>query len=177
MRNNNPNRKSGMKHRHNNGGRRYNNGGGSGGRSQSDHQNLSRQKHHASQMRDKFQALAQDAQRSGERVDAEYYLQHVDHYMRVLADIALIEAERYAHLREQQASATDAEGADAPAEMGAEEGAPDAEQNQRRRMHARPARHYSGEGADAAAPAEILPHTPREIPLPASIIPEISAGQ
>ena len=92
------------KHRHNNGGRRYNNNGGqnSGGSGNRDHQNLARQKHHATQMREKFMNHARDAQINGDRVDVEYYLQHVDHYNRVLADIGAIEAERHERHREQQ---------------------------------------------------------------------------
>lgn len=113
---------SNQKHRHNNGGRRFSNnnnqGGGGGNR---DHQNLARQKHHATQMREKFMNHARDAQINGDRVDVEYYLQHVEHYNRVLADIGAIEAERQERHREQQAAqqATqggNAEGSDAAAE-------------------------------------------------------------
>lgn len=82
------------------GGRRYhNNSGRSSG--QNDSQNLQRQKHHATQQLGKYNDLARNAQMGGDRVDVEYYLQHVDHYTRVLADIAVIEAERYAHHRDQ----------------------------------------------------------------------------
>jgi hypothetical protein len=46
--------------------------------------------------------MARDAQNNCDRVDVEYYLQHVDHYTRVLTDITAIEAERFAQQREQQ---------------------------------------------------------------------------
>lgn len=84
------------------GGRRYHGGGGGGGGGRNDGQNIARQKHHATQMREKYTNLARDAQNNGDRVDVEYYLQHVDHYTRVLTDIAVIEAERFAQQREQQ---------------------------------------------------------------------------
>lgn len=103
------NKKGGMgggKHR---GGRRYHGGGGGGG-GHSNHgggggnsgQNLARSKHHALQMREKYNNMARDAQSNGDRVDVEYYLQHVEHYTRVLADINVIEGERQAQFREQQ---------------------------------------------------------------------------
>ena len=38
----------------------------------------------ASQIVDKYQALARDAQSSGDHVQAENYLQHAEHYLRVL---------------------------------------------------------------------------------------------
>lgn len=95
-RNNNKHRSGG-----NNNGRRYQNNGG-GNRGANDGQNLQRQKHHATQQLGKYNDLARNAQINGDRVDVEYYLQHVDHYTRVLADIAAIEAERYAHHRESQ---------------------------------------------------------------------------
>lgn len=96
-RNNNKHRSGG-----NNNGRRYQNNGGGGNRGANDGQNLQRQKHHATQQLGKYNDLARNAQINGDRVDVEYYLQHVDHYTRVLADIAAIEAERYAHHRESQ---------------------------------------------------------------------------
>jgi hypothetical protein len=46
--------------------------------------------------------MARDAQIHGDRVDVEYYLQHVEHYTRTLSDIYAIEAERFAAQREQQ---------------------------------------------------------------------------
>jgi hypothetical protein len=45
---------------------------------------------------------ARDAQNNGDRVDVEYYLQHVDHYNRVLNEILAIETERQEKFREQQ---------------------------------------------------------------------------
>ena len=86
---------------HRGGGRYHQGGHRSGGGNEQ--QNLARQKHHAMQMREKYVNMARDAQIHSDRVDVEYYLQHVDHYTRVLTDIAAIEAERYAAQREAQA--------------------------------------------------------------------------
>lgn len=40
----------------------------------------------AQQLHEKYRNLAQDAQRSGDRVTTEYYLQFADHYFRVLSE-------------------------------------------------------------------------------------------
>src|SRR6195952_4644649 len=40
----------------------------------------------AAQLLEKYKALASDAQRQGDRGNAEYYLQFADHYFRVLAE-------------------------------------------------------------------------------------------
>ena len=40
----------------------------------------------AQQLHEKYKNLAQDAQRSGDRVTTEYYLQFADHYFRVLSE-------------------------------------------------------------------------------------------
>lgn len=45
-----------------------------------------RQRGNASQLLEKYRALARDAQQAGDRVTAEYYLQYADHYYRVLGD-------------------------------------------------------------------------------------------
>lgn len=101
------NNRGGNNNKHRSGGngggvRRYQNNGGGGNRGANDGQNIQRQKHHATQQLGKYGDLARNAQINGDRVDVEYYLQHVDHYTRVLSDIAAIEAERYAHTRESQ---------------------------------------------------------------------------
>ena len=110
---NNNMRRGGGHGGHGGGQRRYHNNGGGGGNrgGNNDGQNIQRQKHHATQMREKYTNMARDAQNNGDRVDVEYYLQHVDHYNRVLTDIAAIEAERFAHQREQHQP--QAEGGDA----------------------------------------------------------------
>jgi hypothetical protein len=45
-----------------------------------------RQRGNASQLLEKYRALARDAQQAGDRVTAEYYLQYADLYYRVLGD-------------------------------------------------------------------------------------------
>ena len=88
-------------HRGGSGGRRFHNNGGGSNRGANDGQNLQRQKQHATQQLGKYQDMARNAQMGGDRADVEYYLQHVEHYSRVLADIATVEAERFAGQREQ----------------------------------------------------------------------------
>lgn len=85
-------KKSGGSSNHRNDFRRSNNGGngGNGGNShQARHPELDividgRAVKKASMMRDKYQALARDAQSAGDRVQAENCLQHADHYNRIL---------------------------------------------------------------------------------------------
>lgn len=190
MRKNN-NRGGGNKHRGGSGGqRRYNNNGGGGGNrsGQNDSQNIQRQKHHATQQLGKYNDLARNAQINGDRVDVEYYLQHVDHYTRILTDIAAIEAERHAQQRESQIipggpNDPNAQhhqqdnGGDTGANDGSQagEGSADGdasaqaggEQQPRPRQHRRPHQEPSGNGArEANANKE-------EIPLPGSILPPI----
>lgn len=64
-----------QRNRRSRGGSRNNNPG---------HNNRSRG--NASQLLDKYKGLARDAQMSGDRVQAEYYLQFADHYFRVLEE-------------------------------------------------------------------------------------------
>lgn len=162
------------KHRGGGGGRRYQGGGNRGGQG-GDHQNLSRQKHHATQMREKFNNMARDAQNNGDRVDVEYFLQHVDHYNRVLADIAVIEAERFAHQREQHAQLQASEGGEQPTEGGDNNGSggntaddtPITPQHQPRMTRGR---HYHQNRHEAPAPQPSAPESggeeASEIPLP-----------
>ena len=197
MRKNN-NRNNNMKHRSGGGGggggqggRRYQNNGGGGGNRHNDGQNITRQKHHATQMREKFSNMARDAQNNGDRVDVEYYLQHVDHYTRVLTEIAGIEAERFSHQREQQVqhtpenSGTENNGetssdTHASSENNAtsegDNGAPQQNNNQPRMTRQRhPRQHHSAPAAEAtAATAATDPnHNGNDIPLPGSVLPQI----
>ena len=165
MRKNN-NRGGNNKHR-GGGGRRYQNHGGNRNGGGNDGQNLSRQKHHATQMREKFANMARDAQNNGDRVDIEYYLQHVDHYTRVLNDIAAIEAERFAHQREQhQATATESGeqfAGEGNGEMPSEPHTPSSHQP---RM-TRPPRHSAAPVAETqAGPDDAASDGGSEIPLP-----------
>jgi hypothetical protein len=47
----------------------------------------------ASQLLEKYKQLARDAHQAGDRVAAEYYLQHADHYFRVLNDARIRQEE------------------------------------------------------------------------------------
>ncbi|NYD88234.1 DUF4167 domain-containing protein [Sphingomonas melonis] len=69
----------------NNGG---NNGPRQGGQGRPDNGNRidSRARGNANQLFEKYKNLASEAQRQGDRVNTEYYLQFADHYFRVIAD-------------------------------------------------------------------------------------------
>ena len=195
MRKNN-NRGGNNKHRNGGGARRYNNNGGGGNRGgANDGQNLQRQKHHATQQLGKYNDLARNAQINGDRVDVEYYLQHVDHYTRVLTEIAGIEAERYAHTREaqiipggpndpnaqhhgdqqsgEQAPSDGAQSTHANEQSGEQGGDFAAPQQQQLRPARQPRRqqHAAHEADDNGARAANSNTT--EIPLPGSILPPI----
>lgn len=66
------------------------------------------------QIIDKYLSLARDAQTSGDRVASENFLQHAEHYQRILIS-AMSEQEKAR--REASAAATDEENEDAPASM------------------------------------------------------------
>ncbi|MCD2317620.1 DUF4167 domain-containing protein [Sphingomonas sp. IC-11] len=61
-------------------------GGGSQGQRDNGNRIDSRARGNASQLYEKYKNMAADAQRQGDRVNTEYYLQFADHYFRVLAD-------------------------------------------------------------------------------------------
>lgn len=179
MRKNNQNNRG--RHRGNNNRRSYgNNRGGNDG------QNLQRQKHHATQMLGKFSDMARNAQNNGDRVDVEYYLQHVDHYTRVLTEIAGIEAERHQQFREQQGYApNEAAAADGEASQMEEDGQSDDPQSDATRQHARGPRGRYPQGdrprtPRAYEPAPAAPYNPADeaadpadIPLPGSALPPV----
>jgi hypothetical protein len=193
------NNRNNMKHRSggggggNRGGRYQNNGGGN--RGANDGQNLQRTKHHATQQREKYSNMARDAQNNGDRVDVEYYLQHVDHYTRVLADIAVIEAERFAHQREQQivsggpndpnanhneqaqhdGTSAGNDSANQAAGEGMDVNAEFANQNQPRMTRQRRRQHqnHGNEPQPSGNGAKEANSNTTEIPLPGSILPPI----
>lgn len=95
----------------NNRGRKFRGGGGGGGGNGGGHydsQSLARQKKHAMTQKDKYMAMARDAQVNGDRVNAEYYYQHVEHYSRTIAEIE--EKEPQPQPRERHQHQSDAEG-------------------------------------------------------------------
>lgn len=60
--------------------------GGNPGRADNGNRIDNRARGNAAQLLEKYKNLAQDAQRSGDRVTTEYYLQFADHYFRVLSE-------------------------------------------------------------------------------------------
>jgi hypothetical protein len=70
-------------------GRRRGRGGqrtGNPGRPENGNRIDNRARGNAAQLLEKYKNLASDAQRAGDRVNTEYYLQFADHYFRVLAE-------------------------------------------------------------------------------------------
>ena len=167
-------KKNNSRHRHSN--RRH------GGRG-NEQQNLARQKHHATQMREKYQNMARDAQTNGDRSDVEYYLQHADHYIRVLAHIAGIEAERQAAREAQQANDAendeDGESASEEASTGAAAGDNDGEtkaaDGEEKPKRAARGRRPSAKKKDDVEDAAVAAKASKDIPLPASMLTEIQA--
>ena len=64
--------------------RMHHQGGGGGGRNPNFDHNAGRMRGNAQQLLDKYMALGRDASSQGDRVLAENYFQHADHYYRVV---------------------------------------------------------------------------------------------
>jgi hypothetical protein len=64
--------------------RMHHQGGGGGGQQRNFDHNAGRMRGNAQQLMDKYLALARDASSQGDRVLAENYFQHADHYYRVI---------------------------------------------------------------------------------------------
>lgn len=95
---------------HNNNRRRY--GGNGGGR-----ENNAGKIKNATANRDKYQNLARDAMASGDRVEAENFLQHAEHYYRVLSILQEEDNRNRPERNNEQNTAS----AEAPAEANAAE--------------------------------------------------------
>lgn len=61
----------------------------------------------AFQVTEKYQGLARDASAAGDRVLAESYLQHAEHYQRMLNEYASFETEQRAQYQQRQPNAQD----------------------------------------------------------------------
>lgn len=102
--NNNRNRNRGR------GGGRNGQPGGGGGGFRPDNRNNDRQRGNASQLLEKYKNLARDAGSAGDRVLAEYYMQHAEHYFRVLAEFRQRYEEQQSHQqRHDQSNGDDRE--------------------------------------------------------------------
>jgi hypothetical protein len=80
--------------------RRYNNNRSNYnavGDGQNDHANAARVRRHATAQREKYNNMARDALSSGDRVQAEYYFQHVEHFTRVLNELPPEETRQNRH--------------------------------------------------------------------------------
>ena len=102
----------------------------------------------AAQLHEKYKNLASDAQRQGDRVNTEYYLQFADHYFRVLSETR----SRFEEQNQQRRPREDMDGNDDDFEYGAEgeqaqQQQPEARQ-QREPREPRENRAPRGEGRD-----------------------------
>lgn len=82
-------------------GRRAQGGGGGG----NDRQQYQR----AMQNREKYMSKAKDALSGGERIEAEYWFQHADHYNRIILQHQEAHAERQARREQEQEEASDSD--------------------------------------------------------------------
>lgn len=160
-------------HRNNRGGRKYRGGGGGGGsHHHQDSQSLARQKKHAMTQKDKYLTLARDAQANGDRVNAEYYYQHVEHYSRTIAEIEEKEAPAQREMDELAEGGADGEG-EAEAAGGDDAGQPHRQHHQRPRHQGQRERHEHRheprDGASAPRAAAEPAEDAGEIPLPSGL--------
>lgn len=77
-------------------------GGSGGGGGGGDFNSLARQKKNALTQKEKYLGMARDALTNGDRVEAEYYYQHVEHYSRVVGEIIAKEMARQPQEYQQQ---------------------------------------------------------------------------
>ena len=73
------------------------------------------------QIIDKYQMLARDAQLSGDRVAYENFLQHSEHYSRLLSEAQRELSKRKENQQNQQKPKQEAQPAEVPAESGSEQ--------------------------------------------------------
>ncbi len=74
----------------------------------------------ASQVYEKYQALARDAQTSGDRIMAENFFQHAEHYYRIMSAAAESQQARFTERRQPRADQAPPNGSDSneqPAEQ------------------------------------------------------------
>jgi hypothetical protein len=101
-------RRGGRRPQHNNGGGGHNNGGGGGGFNPNRTFDSSgpevKIRGSASHVYEKYLQLARDANSGGDRVMAENYLQHAEHYFRIMAAQQAQQAQYQAQQAAQNAS-------------------------------------------------------------------------
>ncbi|MAR55557.1 MAG: hypothetical protein CMM93_00085 [Rickettsiales bacterium] len=177
--------------RSNNGGRPNMNNRGGGGRNNNgrrssggghDHQSLARQKKHAQTQKEKYLNLARDSQMNGDRVDVEYFFQHVEHYSRTIAEIEAKEAEHAPRQSVEHHDDAQDDGDESEAQAAAEDAQPAPKKARPPRQ--KPARQETEATADEAdasdKPRRGRPRKAKsdndEIPLPAGMFAESEAA-
>lgn len=150
-------------------------GGGSGGGGGGDYNSLARQKKHALMQKEKYLSQARDSLTNGDRVEAEYYYQHVEHYSRVVGEIMAKEAPRHQEHQQSETQFEDAPSDDAGNQNAADEADGNAtEEDEEQHVAAKkPARTRTPRPAPKPAKKD-------DIPLPSSLFADteekVSAG-
>jgi hypothetical protein len=103
-----------------------------------------RSRGNASQLHEKYKALARDAQLAGDRVQAEYYLQFADHYFRVLNESRA----RFEEQRRQRGDYQSDEDEDQEEAASAARDRDDEEQDEEERQERRERQASRNEGVD-----------------------------
>ncbi len=143
--------------------RKRNYSGGNRGRGRSnnrgrgnDNQSLARQKKHALTQKEKYLNQARDALTNGDRVTAEYYYQHVEHFSRVVGEI--IEKEPKPDMAVEEAG-QEADDADASAEASGDDGvtSQEAKGNGVKSLPAKKPRTKQQKSGDIPLPESVLP--------------------
>src|SRR3954469_15081245 len=106
------NRQANNGRRRGRGGQQRPGGGNSGGQRDNGNRIDNRARGNAAQLLEKYKNLASDAQRQGDRVNAEYYLQFADHYFRVLSETRTRYEEANPNQRPQPRPSNDIDGDD-----------------------------------------------------------------
>lgn len=178
--NNNNGNSGGRSHGQNRRGGRNNNGGNGNNTSNDPNFIQPRQRSSAITNRDKYLNQSRDARASGDRVKAEYYLQHADHYIRIIdmADEqhAARQAERdAAQAAQQKDNADKAEKADGESDVKAKDDAVDEGTEKAAESEEKPRATRTRTRRPAVkkdAPVEAEPVTSLEAVLPAAKQPE-----
>jgi hypothetical protein len=129
-------RMRGRNHRHGGGGGSGGGGGGGGGYRHTGHQPMNRNhvfdsngpdvrlRGTAQQLFEKYLQLGRDATGAGDRVTAEGYFQHAEHYFRILNAMSQAQGGQHHHQQRRFQSAPEAGGGDGPDGMGDQPEAP-----------------------------------------------------
>ncbi len=125
----------------------------------------------AQQILDKYLQYARDAQTSGDRVNAENYLQHAEHYLRLIATMQPKDKPRDQNQNQDQKSGEQAQSEGAETDSGAQASADepkaqrdDGEKNQRGKRRQRPDKKRGSDDASTGSDATPASNTDEKLP-------------